>query len=110
MPGKSIVNVVTTQCQPEDAVKFNKWYDEVHIPMLLKSKKVLGVARYQAVAEKGKPPRFMATYNFASMKDFEDFGKGPEMDDAKKDMQATWGQKVEVTSRVQYELIREWKK
>jgi uncharacterized protein (TIGR02118 family) len=109
MPDKPIINVVSTQCQPADEVKFNKWYDEVHIPMLFKSKKLLKVARYKVI-ETGKPPRFLAIYNFASLKDFEEFGKGPEMDDAKKDMQATWGQKVEVTSRVQYELIREWKK
>jgi uncharacterized protein (TIGR02118 family) len=109
MPGKSMINVVMTKCKPEDEEKFNKWYDEVHIPMLLKSKKLLRAARYKVI-ETGNPPSFMAVYNFASQKDFEEFNKGPEMDAARKDMQAVWGQKVELTSRAQYEFIREWKK
>ena len=109
MPSKPIVNVVMTKCKPEDEAKFNKWYDEVHIPMLMKSKKLLRTARYK-VLETGKQPSFMAIYDFASLKDFEDFGKGPEMEAAKKDMQEVWGQRVELTSRVQYELIREFKK
>jgi uncharacterized protein (TIGR02118 family) len=109
MPDKPVINVVMTKCKPEDDVKFNKWYDEVHIPMLMKSKKLSKTVRYK-VMETGKQPSFMAVYYFASQKDFEDFNKGPEIEAARKDMQEVWGQKVELTSRVQYEFIREWKK
>ncbi len=109
MPGKPMINVVMTQCKPEDEVKFNKWYDEVHIPMLMKSNKLLRAARYKVI-DTGKQPSFMAVYNFASREDFEQFNNSPEMEAARKDMQETWGQKVQLTSRVQYEFLREWKK
>jgi uncharacterized protein (TIGR02118 family) len=110
MADKPIINIVATQCQPTDDEKFNKWYNEVHIPMLLKNKKLKAVTRYKVIGKPSDLPRYIAIYKFDSLKDFEEFGKGPEMDEARKDMQATWGQKVEVTSRVQYEVIKEWKK
>ena len=36
MAKKPIINIITTQCPTDDEVKFNKWYNEVHIPMLMK--------------------------------------------------------------------------
>jgi len=38
MADKPMINIVSTRCQPKDVEKFNKWYNEVHIPMLLKFK------------------------------------------------------------------------
>ena len=32
------LNIVGTECVAKDEAKFNKWYNEVHIPMLLKYK------------------------------------------------------------------------
>jgi hypothetical protein len=110
MADKPIINIVATKCQPADDAKFNKWYNEVHIPMLMKSPKLLGVARYKVVGSPANQPVYIAIYKYAGAKDMEEYSKGPELAAARKEMQETWGQKIEVTSRVQYELIQEWKK
>jgi len=108
MPGKPVINIVATRCQPVDDEKFNRWYNEVHIPMLLKYKKLLGVARYKVITESPTLPQYIAIYKYASLKDLQDFSKSPKLAAAAKEMQETWGQKIELTSRVQYELIKEW--
>jgi len=108
MASKPIINIVATQCQPVDEAKFDKWYNEVHIPMLMKFKGLKSVARYKSISESSKSPRFIAIYKYASAKDFEDMNKSPELAAALKEMQETWGQRIELTSRIQYELIKEF--
>ncbi len=110
MADKPIINIVGTRCQPADDAKFNKWYNEVHIPMLFKSQHLKDVVRYKIIGESAGQPTYIAIYRFDSLKGFQEFAKGPEMEDARKEMQETWGQKIEIASRVQYELIKEWKK
>jgi len=108
MANKPVINIISTQCQPQDEEKFNQWYNEVHIPMLLKFKGLKGVTRYKVAGEPSQPPRFMAVYKFASQKDLEAFQKSPEAAAAIKDMQESWGKRVELTSRTLCELIKEW--
>lgn len=110
MASNPIINVVGTQCQLLDEEKFNKWYEEVHIPMLMKSKKVLSVSRYKLMDKQGGLPNYIAVYKFASPQDYEDYRVSPELAAAVKEMQETWGGNVEVTSRIQYELVSEWGK
>jgi quinol monooxygenase YgiN len=108
MAGKQIIKIVGTQCQPADDEKFNKWYNEVHIPMVMKSKKVQGVIRYKATGSTSRQPQYVAIYKFANIKDAEEHDKSPELAAARNEMNTTWGKKAEVTSAVQYELIKEW--
>ena len=108
MADNPIINIVATQCQPADVEKFNNWYNNVHIPMLMKSDKLMGVQRYRVMGKSEELPRFIAIYKFASFKDFEDYSASPELAAALAEMKETWGQTVELTSRVQYELIKEW--
>ena len=110
MTDRPVINIIGTQCQPADDAKFNQWYNEVHIPMLLKFKKLQGAARYKVLGNPGDLPRYIAIYKFASLADFQEFGQSPELAEAVKEMEGTWGQKIEVNSRVQYELIKEWGK
>jgi hypothetical protein len=104
-----VINIVGTQCQPKDEEKFNKWYNEVHVPMLMKTKKIIGVARYKLIGATGLP-NYIALYKFANQKDLEAFMVSPEREAAGKEMRETWGKEIEVTSRVQYELVKEWGK
>ena len=108
MPSKQIINIVATQCQPVDEAKFDKWYNEVHIPMLMKSKHLKGVTRYKSISEVSKSPRYIAIYKYASIDDFNAFNKSAELAAALKEMGESWGNKVELMSRIQYELIKEF--
>ncbi|HEX7474695.1 MAG TPA: EthD family reductase [Dehalococcoidales bacterium] len=108
MADRPIVNIVTTQCLAQDESRFNKWYNEVHIPMLMKYKGVKAVARYKTTSEKSEKPMFIAVYKFNSAKDFENFGKSPEFAAAIAEMKQSWPQGIEIVGRAQHELIQEW--
>lgn len=100
--------MVYTRCRPEDESRFNSWYNEVHIPMILKSGKVQGVVRYKAVNVPLDQSPYIAMYRFANQKDMEDFSQSPELKAAVEEMAQTWADRVEVTSRVLCELVKEW--
>jgi uncharacterized protein (TIGR02118 family) len=108
MADQQVINIIETECQPKDAEKFNKWYNEVHIPMLLKAKGCTGVTRYQIEVEPGKSPRFFAIYKYKSAKDLEAFQKDPQTAAAIKDFNDTWGSKVKLVSRTSCNLIKDW--
>jgi uncharacterized protein (TIGR02118 family) len=106
MAKKPMINVVTTQCQPQDEFKFNVWYNEVHIPMLMKYKGVKRVARYKVID--AKVSQYIAIYHFDSLQDFEAFGKSPEFKAAIAEMNQSWPKGIEIIARQQSELIKDW--
>jgi hypothetical protein len=108
MASTQLINIIETECQPGDAQKFSKWYSEVHIPMLLKSKGVSGVTRYQIAVEPGKLPRFIAIYKFASQADMQSFQKDPQTGIGIKDFNDNWGSKVKMVSNTTASLIKDW--
>jgi antibiotic biosynthesis monooxygenase (ABM) superfamily enzyme len=111
MADKPVIVIVGTVCTPENEERFNKWYNEVHIPMLLKYKKLLNVARYKALEEVSGQPKYIAIYKYASAKDMADMNSSPEFAAAIQEMQGSWPKGgMEVLSRPQYELIKEWGK
>ena len=85
MEDKSIFFIVATECVPEVEEKFNKWYDEVHIPMLLEMKGLKEVRRYKLVrGNNDQYPKYMATYVFEDMEAYEEFENGPVLAAAKR--------------------------
>ena len=111
METKPIINVVATQCQPEDERKFNKWYDEIHIPMLLKFKGITEVTRYKIINESEEYPKYLAIYEFENQNAFEAFQTSPELTAVREESRETWkGEGFEIRWRVQYESIKTWKR
>ena len=108
MARKPVLNIVTTQCQPDEEEKFNKWYNEIHVPMMLKFRGIEQAARYKVISDKTALPRYINVYKFPSKQDFEAFEKSPEYAAALDEMVETWGKKIDLISRVQCELIQEW--
>ena len=108
MAKKPVLNIVTTQCKPEEEERFNKWYNEVHVPMLLKFGRIRHAGRYKVISEKTALPRYIALYWFPSYQDFEEFEKSPELAAAIKEMIESWGRRIDTLTRVQYEIIKEW--
>jgi uncharacterized protein (TIGR02118 family) len=110
MAKNEVLNIVATACQPEDEERFNKWYNEVHIPMLLKYKGIVGAARYKIIDPSSSQPKYIALYRYASVKDLEGLNKSPELQAALKEMKESWGDGIEVKFVSNYELIQEWGK
>ena len=54
-----LINLITVDIGAEDAVEFNRWYDEVHVPEIVACPGWRGARRYQSV---DGDPRLMAIY------------------------------------------------
>ena len=109
MEGKPIINIVATQCAPEDEGKFNKWHDEVHVPMLLKFKGVKEVTRCKIINETEGLANYLAMYKFESQEAFEEYEKSPELAAALEETRETWGDAFPRKWRAQYEVVGTWK-
>lgn len=111
METKPVINVVATQCRPEVEAKFNKWYDEIHIPLLFKFKGMKKVTRYKILRESGEYPAYLAIYEFESQKALEEYETSPELAAGREEMKETWkGEGFEIKWRVQYEAMKTWER
>jgi antibiotic biosynthesis monooxygenase (ABM) superfamily enzyme len=104
-----IINIVATECAPENDAKFNKWYDEVHIPMLMKFKGIKKVTRYRLIEENAPRPKFIAVYEYDNRKDFDGLTQSAEFQAAIAEMNETWKDpKIDIKWAVSGEPIKTW--
>lgn len=106
-----IINMVATECQPEAEAKFNKWYNEIHIPLLFKFPGMKKVTRYKTSKKTDDFPAYLAIYEFESRQSCEDYANSAELAAARAEMNETWkGGGFEIKWRVQYEAMQAWEK
>ena len=111
METKPVINLRGTNCLPEVEETFNTWYDDTHIPMLLKSGEISEVTRYGRIGDDEKFPKYLVIYQFENLAAFERFEASPEGAAAIKEVKSTWpAGGYESKWRVQYEATRTWKK
>jgi len=84
-----IINIVTTECPPEMDAKFNKWYNEVHIPMLMKYKGIKKVTRYKTVEAPGARPKYIAVYEYDDQAALTGQFGSPEFKAVREEMEQT---------------------
>ena len=103
---KPVINIVGLSCGPEMDDKLNKWYNKVHIPMLMKNKKMKKVYRFRRLTNDENYPKYIAVYKFDNREDFDSYNTSQELVAAIEEAQETWkaGGPVE-KARIQYELI-----
>ena len=105
------LNIVATECRPEHEAEFNKWYNEVHVPMLFKFDGMLGVTRYKLLGGSEGTARYLALYEFKDQASFDAFQKCPELKAAIDEMGQTWrGRAFDIKWRGQYQPLKAWKK
>jgi len=107
-----VVFLAGTRCAPGLDDKLNKWYDETHVPMLLKSQHLEAVIRYKlAPVTEGEYPTYLAIYEFKDPKNFEAWMSSPEMVAAQQNTQQTWAEGgFEAPWVVLYEPLKTWHK
>ncbi len=106
MANKPILMVLTIECPPALEAKYNKWYDEVHIPMLIKYKGIKRVRRAKVTKEEAGQAPYITIYEFNNYADYEGYMKSPERAAAVKDMEETFKDgKFTVKMRTLYEVI-----
>ena len=111
MGNKPIISVLGTRCKPEREEEFNKWYDEIHIPLLFKFPGMTGVKRWKLLNGNGEYPEYLALYEFENQGAFEAFQTSLEREVAIKEMDETWKEgKFETIWRLQYESLKTWQR
>jgi len=100
------------QCRLGQDDKFNKWYNETHIPLLFKSEHVMSVTRYKLVPLiEGQNPMYLTTYDFKDKGGVEAWFASPLMAAAVADTKKTWaGEEFEAPWQAVYEPIMTWRK
>lgn len=118
MTGKPLIWMVGIQCRSEDEAKFNKWYDDVHVPMLLQGDCVEKVTRFKLADETYQVggttevcPNYLTIYEFASQGQFDSWMSGKARTEAGEDKARTWAENpYEVRWASRYNLIKAWNK
>ncbi|MCK5213217.1 MAG: DUF4286 family protein [Dehalococcoidia bacterium] len=99
--------LVGTRCAAELDAEFNKWYDNTHIPMLMKGGHISKVTRCKlsSVVESDQSP-YLAVYEFKDVDTFKAWLASDALADARVEMKETWGGRdMELTSRALYEPV-----
>jgi len=113
MVKKWTIYLAGIQCSPGLDDKFNKWYNETHIPLLFKSEHVMSVTRYKLVPViKGQNnPMYLTTYDFKDKKGVEAWFASPFMAAAVADTKKTWAEEgFDAPWQAVYEPITTWRK
>lgn len=111
MAKSRIINIVATECTPKNDAKFNKWYNEVHIPMLMKYKGIKKVTRYKMLEDKEQKPKYLAVYEFDTKEDLDGLQKSAELKAAIEEMQETWkGEMFDIKWAISAEPLKTWER
>ena len=114
---KPIINLVGIECPLETEDKFDTWYNEKHIPDLIKFKgmksvtqyKFMGTAEEKIYGDGSALPKFLTVYEFESQKDFEEYEASAVLAAAREDaLQIFKDTGASVIIRAQYESIKTW--
>jgi hypothetical protein len=116
MSSKSLIWIVGIQCRVEDEAKFNTWYDDIHVPMLLKGGCVKKVTRFKLANETYQVgtttevcPNYLTIYEFDHQGQFDAWMNGQARAEAGDDKAKTWAENpYEVKWATRYDLIKTW--
>jgi antibiotic biosynthesis monooxygenase (ABM) superfamily enzyme len=90
MPNTPVINIVASKCRPDQEAKFNKWYNEIHIPMLMKIKGLKAVTRYKLANEDKNAATYITIYQFDSREDLDAYNKSPVLAEVREEMKQSW--------------------
>lgn len=111
MAKSRVINIVATECVPADEAKFNKWYNEVHIPMLMKFKGIKKVTRYKVLDDGKGKGQYLAVYEYDSKEDMAALNASPEFKAAIEEMTETQkGCKFDLKWAMGAEPVQTWGK
>ena len=108
MAKANLINVVATECAAGKEEFFNKWYNETHIPMLMKYKGIKKVTRYKLTGEVQGQAKYLAIYEFADKQTMDHMHHTKEFAAAMEEMQGTWKGDNFLKWAAPYEPIKSW--
>jgi Domain of unknown function (DUF4286) len=116
MKNGTVIWTVGIECKAEDEPRFNTWYDEIHVPMLLQGKCVKKVTRFKLADETydvgttTQPcPKYLTIYEFENREKFDSWMNSPARVEAGDDKKKMWGDNpYDVKWATRYDLTKAW--
>lgn len=106
-----VINIRATDCPPEVEARYVQWYEDVHVPMLLKIPEVKRVTRYESVGDDGSHPKYLSIYEFEDLGAAQRYERSAEAAEAKAEIARTWPQgEWKHRWKVQYQVTKVWEK
>jgi antibiotic biosynthesis monooxygenase (ABM) superfamily enzyme len=99
-----VIFVVRANVAKEKEAAFNKWYNDEHVPMLLRYNGAVSARRYKKILGEDKY-EYMAVYEFANEAVFERFQKSDYLNELITEYNANFG---EVTQRERSAYVQIW--
>jgi uncharacterized protein (TIGR02118 family) len=108
----SVIGLTGYQIKPESEDQYNKWLNEVHIPILFKFPGLKAVTRFKITKKDDRYPNYLTIMEFEDEEAFKAFKESPEVAEARKDTLARkWTDKDRESKwRVEYKAINAWRK
>ena len=111
----SVIKVIEMQCPPELEEEWNTWYNEKHVPQVIKFKGFKRATRYKIaygiLGDEGKYPNYLTVYEFENRQAAEAYEPSPEHSANRADFDNDWARRgVKIKRRVHYEFIETWQK
>ena len=112
MKDKPVILIIGLRCPPEIEERFNTWYDEIHMPNMLKFKGLNEATRYRIVNEDEECPNYLAVYKFENLEAYEAAEASPEAAATREEADETKGtwNKSEPKWVGLYESLKTWKR
>lgn len=85
MPDNMMVQIVASESTPAKEAAYNRWYTDVHVPMLFKYRGMKQASRYRRVGEDDSSAKYLAFYEFESREALSAFPSSPEFAAAVED-------------------------
>lgn len=89
MTGKYIL-IAANECLPEVEEEYNRWYDEIHLPMFFEFPGLKKASRYKTMREDPALSRYLAFYEFDTEEDLVAFPESEAFKKAVEDFDRKW--------------------
>jgi hypothetical protein len=108
MDQTQVIDILESQFSRKDGAMVNQWYNEIHMPILMKSDKVQSITVYKDMGDSSDLVRYYIICKYANQKDFKAFLASQEFKDAGKD--SPDNQTLKTFRPIHCELVRQWKR
>ncbi len=103
-----VINIIGSRCRPEEEAKFNEWYNNTHIPMLMRYEGLKAVERFKILVENPDYSTYIAVYHYDNLKGLEERAKSPSSAEAAAEVKTTWPEGLDIRWRVSYIEHKKW--
>ena len=101
------IMIAANECKPEVEDEYNRWYNDVHLPMFFEYEKLKKASRYKLKGDIPGCSKYLSVYEFETEDDLKGFLGSDAMKKAIEDFDRKWKQGEFINNwGASYELIK----